>query len=113
VLAVFDERVPRTDFADDAGEIGPQSRPSSSDACTLAGARDVLAWEAARDDVDASAPRQPVEGPHVVPDRESWQTPIPLARKQDATSVFVDLDSADGAKSAGKPSEYAASCPCK
>jgi hypothetical protein len=113
VRAVFNERVFWADLSDDAGEVGPQSRPSSSDACTLAGARDVLAWEAARDDVDAPAPWSTVEGPHVVPYRESWQTPIPLARKQDATSVFVDLDSADGAKSAGKSAEDASTCPCK
>jgi hypothetical protein len=72
-----------------------------------------LAGKPARDDVDASAPRSPVEGPHVVPDRESWQTPIALARKQDSTSIFVDLDSADGAKTAGKSAEDASTCPCK
>jgi hypothetical protein len=54
-----------------------------------------LAREPARDDVNASAPRSPVERAHVVPDRERVEQAVALALGEDALTVRLDLDRAD------------------
>lgn len=69
---------------------------------------DVLAREAAADDVDESAPRHAVEGLHIIPDGEVWQHPIALTSEQHPLTVGVDLDGADGAPAEQRAAEDAA-----
>lgn len=110
---VFDEDVRRSDFADDAGELAPQtaSSPGKTGAATCR--TDVLAGESAADDIHASAPGIAVEGADVIPDRESPEEPVSLTGEQNAAAVGINLNSADGAPSKEEPSQDASSGPCK
>jgi hypothetical protein len=54
-----------------------------------------LAGEAARDDVDRSCPRPPVESANVVPDGEGVEHAVALALSEHSLAVIVDLDGAD------------------
>jgi hypothetical protein len=113
IWAVLHESVDRSNFANDASELRPEPGALASEAESAAGARDVLAGEAAADDVDMPAPGPPVEGADVVPDGEALEHAVPLPREQHAPAVGINLDSADGAPSKEEPSQDAASCPCK
>jgi hypothetical protein len=67
---VFHEDETRSHFANDASELGPQTRSVSTQTCFFSSNGNVLARESASDDVDFSSPGVPVEGLDVVPDRE-------------------------------------------
>jgi hypothetical protein len=66
-VGILDEGGPWLYLSDDSGELSPEPRLRAFDACSASCWADVLAGEAARDDVDGSPPRPPVEGPHVIP----------------------------------------------
>lgn len=84
------------------------------DAFTLGvGAGDVLAREAARDDVHHSTPRATVKGSHVVPDGEGRQASVVLAGHEDASGVVVDFDGTDAPPPEQLAAEYAASTACE
>jgi hypothetical protein len=110
---VFDEDVRRSDFADDAGELAPQtaSSPGKTGAATCR--TDVLAGESAADDIHCAPPSMSVKCSHVIPDWEAAKTSVSLASKQDSARIGINLDSADGAPSKQFSSQDAASCPCK
>ncbi len=82
------------DLGDDAGHLGPQvARVVGAE--SIAGDAPRLAWISARDDVDLSAPRRPVERPNIVVNRERLKCAIGLPRLQDSTTVRIDFDGTD------------------
>ena len=94
---VFHEDESGSYLANHSRHLAPEPGAFAVDACALAGAADVLTGEPARDDVNASSPRSPVEGAHVVPDGEAGEVSVSLACEEDASAVGIKLDSADGA----------------
>lgn len=113
VRAVLDERPPRLDFSDDAGELSPEAAARPSQAGTASSGRDVLAWETARDHINSASPRVSVECTNVIPYREGFKRPVILAGSQDARGVPVGLHSADCLPSKERTAEDASSCPCE
>jgi hypothetical protein len=110
---VLHERVPWSYLANDASELRPEPGALAVETGTLAGGTDVLAREAAADDIDVPTPGPAVEGADVVPDRERLEQSVALAGEQHASAVGINLDSADGAPAQQAPSQDAATCPCK
>jgi hypothetical protein len=106
---VLHEDVTGSYLANDTSEFRPESGLLPVDAGAFAGAGDVLAGEAAGDDVDVAAPLVPVEGPDVVPDGELGQASVALSGEEYVSSVGINLNSADGAPSKEEPSQDAAS----
>jgi hypothetical protein len=96
---VFHEDVAGSYLANDSGHVVPHSAARSVDSCASSGCADVLAWEAPADDIDAPAPRFPVEGLHVVPDWEAGQASVPLSGEEALAGVLVPFDSTDGGMS--------------
>jgi len=60
--------------------------------------------------IDMSAPGQSVECPHVIPDGEPPEHPVPLPGEQHAAAVGIKFDSADGAPTKEEPSQDASAC---
>lgn len=96
-----DERRPH--FANDTEHLEPESRSVSGETCSASSAGDVLAREAAGNNVNCSAPRHAVERADVIPDWEGLEVSVSLALSEHALAMGVDLDCADGA-----PAEKAA-----
>jgi hypothetical protein len=110
---VFHEDVARSNLANDPSKLTPEPRSGPSDPCPFAGNADVLAWETTRDDIHTSSPGLPVEGTHVVPDREGLQAAVVLAGLEHLAGVVVGLNGADGSPSQQVASENAASMACE
>lgn len=83
--------------ANDPEHVEPETRARARQASSVASNADVLAREAAADDVDTLSPGGTVEGSDVVMDREARQRAVLLASLQDRATVGVDLDRADAA----------------
>jgi hypothetical protein len=64
---VFHDDESRSYLANDPSELVPKTGPCSCEANTLSGNADVLAWEAAADDIDAPLAFLWRERPHVFP----------------------------------------------
>ena len=110
---VFHEHVARSHLANDSCHFSPQSTSSAFDPFAASSGADVLAREAASDDVHHSTPRLSVEGSDVVPDRERRERSVVLAGAEDAAGVVVDFDGADRSPSEEFAPEYAASSACE
>jgi hypothetical protein len=110
---VLHEHEPRCHFANDPGHFQPKAAALSVESVAPAGDRNVLAGEASGHNINSSAPRLAVKGPHIVPDGEGWKQSIALSGEQHASTVGIKLNSASGAPSKQVPSQDAASCPCK
>jgi hypothetical protein len=91
---VLNERERRFSFADDACELAPQPRSCAVESSASTCERDILTGEPSGDDVDASTPRPPVEGAHVVVDLNLGEL-----RTEDLPTIRVDLDGASGGPS--------------
>jgi hypothetical protein len=107
---VLGEDVRGLDFSDDAQHVRPSI---DGDATPARGARERLAWVAAADNVDLSAPWASVERDDVVPDREERENLVSLPREQHTTAEGINLNSADGAPSKEMSCQDAPACPCK
>jgi len=105
---VFHEHESRSHFANDSGHFRPQPAALAAESCTFAGHTDVLAREAARNDIHKASPGLSVEGSHVVPDREGFEASIVLSGHEHPSGVVVALDCADGAPSEQPAAENAA-----
>ena len=104
---VFHEDVAGLYFADDPSHFGPQSASFAVESITAGiGARDVLAWETAADDIGDSAPRSPVEGSHIVPDWEGGQDSVALSLQQDFSGIRFDFHGAARLMSEKQTAEY-------
>jgi len=78
---VFREDKARPHLANDAEHLEPKSATVAGKSSTATRCTDVLTGESSRHNVNCSAPRPPVEGPHVVPDREAVEHPVSLPRE--------------------------------
>lgn len=81
----------RADFADDAGDIGPEVARVAVGAA-LAGDAKRLARIAGREDMNAVAPRAAVEGLEIVPDRRAIQGLVFHPRHESGRSMGFPLD---------------------
>jgi hypothetical protein len=112
VGGVFGEDERRLNLGDDPPVLAPESGLVPVDARFAARGADVLARESAGDDVDASAPRSPVEGAEssddaevellelpadVIVDLDLGPSAVVSASGKHSTAVGVNLDGADGA----------------
>lgn len=79
VWAILHERVSGSNFANDASELRPETAALAGDPGAFARARDVLAGEPARDDVDMPAPGPAIEGADVIPDGKGREESVPLS----------------------------------
>jgi len=100
-------------FANDSMHFPPEAGPLSCKSSASPSDADVLAWEAAADDVDVASPWLAVESPDVIPDREPRKGSVGLPSEQDSPGVGIKLNSASDAPSKQSPAQDAASCPCK
>jgi hypothetical protein len=76
----------------EAGALAVNARSGASDA-------DILAGEAAANDVNTALPRASVKRTYVIPDRERREAPVVLPSHEHAGCPGVSLDSAHGAPS--------------
>jgi hypothetical protein len=105
--AVFHEDEARQYLTDNACHLAPQSAALSRDACALSGAGNVLAREAASDDIHHATPWSAGKCPHIVPNGEGREASVVLPRREDFAAIGVDFDRAHGAESAQHAAEYA------
>jgi hypothetical protein len=111
---VFHEYDLRFHLANDPSHFGPQSASLPVQTVPVCfGARDVLAWEPAADDIGSPSPRNPVEGSHVIPDREAWQHPIPLPLQEHLAAVGFDFNGANRVMSEKDAAEDSSPASCK
>lgn len=112
-MGILDEDGGGLHLSDDSGELPPESRLWAFDARASSGGRDVLAWEAARDDINVPSPGPPVECAHVVPDWEAGKDSLALSGEEYASAEGSKLNSADGAPAKQEPSQNASTRPCE
>jgi hypothetical protein len=105
---VFHEREARSYLTNDTCHLAPEAAALAVDPSASAGAGDVLAREATRDDIHESSPGSPVESADIVPHREGLEGAIVLSGEQHASGVGLDLDGADGTPAEQPASENAA-----
>jgi hypothetical protein len=74
---------------------------------------DVLAREAARDDIHQAAPWLSVEGLNIVPDGEGFKASVILSGFEDLSGVFVPFDGTDCAPAKQFAAEYASTSACE
>jgi len=95
---VFHEDVARSYLANHSRHLSPEPgaepeiHPESA-----ASHADVLAGEAAGDDVDVASPGSCVKSLNVIPDGEALEPPVSLSGEENGASVAIKLNSADGA----------------
>jgi hypothetical protein len=77
------------------------------------GGRDVLAGEAATDDIGDSAPRRSVEGSDIIPDWEAWQESISLPLQESLAAVGFDFHGTDRFMSEKDSAEDSSPAACK
>jgi hypothetical protein len=92
---VFQENHGGLTLSDDPGDVGPEMARVVSP-LAIAGETEGLAGIARAEDVDLTAPFGAVESRDVIPDREGCEAAIVLTGDEDALSVFVPFDGADG-----------------
>lgn len=97
--AVLHEDVARSHLANDAVHLPPEPRPLAIETITATRDRDVLAGEAAGNNIDSPAPGVPVEGVDVVVDLEAVGVEQAGTSGEDVSPVGLGLDGADGAPS--------------
>lgn len=96
VRTVFREHKFRFTLFNNSEHLKPQARTLSGKSFTFSvRARDVLAGEPSRNDIDESLPGLGVEAADVVPNREGWQVAVPLSGEQDFAGIPLKLDRAD------------------
>jgi hypothetical protein len=88
---VFKEAPLRRDFADDAGNGGPEVAGIVF-ALAVACERERLAGITGRDDMNASAPRSAVKGSHIVPNRSRAQGRVCHPRHESGRGETVSFD---------------------
>jgi len=103
----------RSNLTNDSGHFQPKAGSFAVDSCARSALADVLAGKSSGNDIDTSAPCVPIKSSHVVPNRESFEHPIPLAVKHDLPRSGIKLNSADGAPSKQVRCQDAAPPSCK
>ncbi|BBF70173.1 hypothetical protein SBA_ch1_23730 [Sphingomonas bisphenolicum] len=93
---IFAEHPLGFDFANDAGDIGPQmSGIVGSSPC--AGEAEGLAWIAGNDDMNAVAPWSAIEGFEIVPNRRRCQGRVFHPRHESGRCMSFPLDESHSA----------------
>ena len=112
---VFHENEAGSYLANDSRVLGPETRPLSVETGSGSRKADVLAREAARDEIHDSSPRLAVEGGYVVPDRSWTQLLLSHPGHESRRSVGVPLDVTDSSVSGdgSVQSEFEATDPGK
>jgi hypothetical protein len=105
---VLHEREAGSYFTNDAGHFHPEPGLLSVDPSALAGGADVLAGEAARNDINTAAPRATVKGLHVRPNWEWLEKAIVLSLSKNGRCVGIKFNGADGSPPEELPPEYSA-----
>jgi hypothetical protein len=99
---VLDEDKSGRNLVDDASEVTPEPAALPvNDPGPLACVADVLAREAASDEIHDSTPRLAVEGRHVRPDRRVIQGTVLRTRSQDRAGISFVFHAADRASDSG------------
>ena len=109
--AVLHEREPRSYLANDSGHFSPESGAFAVDSRPASDLANVLAWEAARNHVNNSAPRLSVKGANVIPNRERREKAVILSGDKNARGVGLALDSAHGSPAKQVAAEYSSTSP--
>jgi hypothetical protein len=86
--------------------MGPEAASRAVDARAFSCSADVLAWEAARYDVNNSSPRAAVKTCDVRPNRERSECSIVLSLRQNLCGVGITFNCADGSPSEQVAAEY-------
>jgi hypothetical protein len=100
VWRVFHEDEAGSSFANDSGHLFPESASRTFEARLGPRRADVLAREAASDDIHHSTPRLAVEGSDIVPHGEGFEASIVLSGHEDTAGVVIDFDGAYRSESA-------------
>lgn len=95
---VFEEDPFGLDFADDAGDLGPQV-PLVVGSPPLAGVAERLAGIACEDGIECPSEWSPVKCSQVVPDRGRGEVSGPLRGDDGLPGIFLPLDEAAGVES--------------
>jgi hypothetical protein len=110
---VFHEDVSGSNLANDPRHVSPHSAALSGDACAFPGDADVLAWKAARYDINNSSPRSSVKVLNVIPNRERREKAVILSGGKYASCVRFPFDCADCSPSEQLSCEYSATSACE
>jgi hypothetical protein len=84
-------------LSDDPGNVRPKV-PGIILALSLSRCGKRLAWVSGKHGVADTAPRPPIEGLDVVPDRGRGEVSCALCGDEDGSGVFLPLDEAGGGK---------------
>jgi hypothetical protein len=103
---VLHEDVAGFHLANDAGHFPPKAGSFAGNASAFSCAANVLAREAARNHINHSSPRLPVEGANVIPDRERRKNSIVLPLAQNPNGVWLPLNGAHCPPSEQLSAEY-------
>lgn len=103
---VLNEDQSRLNFGDDSEVLLPEPASRTCDSGLLSGNADVLAREAARDDVHQSAKRLSVEGGNIRPNRRWIQVCFVHARRKDFTGIGFPLHESDNATTSSPEGEF-------
>lgn len=98
---VLHEDVPGSNLANDAREVNPESAALAADPGSFPGVADVLAGEAASDEIHDSTPRATVEGGDIRPDRCRMKPAVFRTRRQDCGGIGFVFHAADRASDSG------------
>jgi hypothetical protein len=104
--AVLHEDVAGSYFANQPRHVLPHTASLTVESVPFSSDADVLAWKAARNNVNNSLPRPAVKGLNVIPNRERREKPVILSSAQYACGVWLPLDGADSSPSEKFPPKY-------
>lgn len=110
---IFHEDEARSHFAHDSPHFAPEPASLAFKSGARARDADVLAREAASDDIHHAAPRPTVKSSHVVPNREGWQASVILPGHEDSAGIVVDFNGTDRAEPTQDAAKYSASMACE
>jgi hypothetical protein len=110
---VFHEDELRSNFANNASELSPESGAFSRQSESSSGDRDVLAREASRYDINNSSPRLSVKRANVIPDRERTKESVVLSLSQDRCGISISFNRANGLPSEEMSSQDSSSSACE
>lgn len=110
---VFHKHVARSHLANDSCHFRPQAAALAVESAARSCNADVLAREAARDDIHQPSPWLSVEGSHVVPDREGLETAVVLSGHEHPSGIGIALDRAHSPPAEQSAAENAPSSACE
>ena len=110
---IFHEYESGLNFAHDSQLLFPQAASFSIKPPPGASDTDILAREAASDDIHHPTPRPTIKCSHVVPNRKGWEASVFLTGHEHTTGVIIDFNGANWVKSAEDTAENASSMACE